>query len=293
MIREKEIASLVSLLRKRKVYLYHACQLKDFRSYLALGGVPSRALLQRARAAYTAFDTDASDEANEVWDKVFLNLSDFGLWFALGKDNIPNPYGPILLIIRPKALSTASDIAVCLRSAGAKGFNRDEESLCVEDVDRLFCSPSETQSPESTYIKFAEELRKEFATEKAHTPEISCTYPNGSLALGYISKIVVDPYKIHGNALVFLVQESVNQLSPELKGKVRRRYTESDRRKIYDELGHTIMNGTTSLERIVQSGSGSGTFMDWAKRALEKNLEFQFQRFAQYLHEGTLTLIQS
>ena len=42
MISRNEIQSLVNLLLERNVSLYHACQLIDFESYLALGGIPSR-----------------------------------------------------------------------------------------------------------------------------------------------------------------------------------------------------------------------------------------------------------
>src|SRR5262249_8889960 len=127
MIREGQIAKLVGLLKARGVSLYHACQLVDFRSYLALGGIPSRARLERGKLAFTAFESDTADHKNGVWDKVFVNLSDFGRTFASGGKGVPNPYGPILLKIRPEALLEASDLAICLRSASATDFNREAE----------------------------------------------------------------------------------------------------------------------------------------------------------------------
>ena len=149
MIRDNEIQSLVDLFEERNVSLYHACQLIDFDSYLALGGIPSRALLEKSELPFTPFATDAIDKKNGVWDKVFVNLSDFGSGFAEGASSVPNPYGPILFEISPMALLEAYDVAVCLWSAGAKGFNRETEALdTLEDVERLFRYSSNTGFPE-------------------------------------------------------------------------------------------------------------------------------------------------
>jgi hypothetical protein len=229
-IRGSEIHDLVALFRKRKIVLYHACQFKDFEAYLKLGGVPSRAVLEKAQAQYTAFVTDKSDHVNQVWDKVFLNLSDFGRWFGEAAGNMPNPFGPILLIIKPNALASALNVAVCLRSAGAKGFNREKEALPLDHVERLFCHPANAGTPQSTYVKFSEELQKEFHTSQARSPEISCTYPNGILPLEFVSKILVDPYTIGDQALVYLVQQTVNQANAMLKGKIRKRSVNEARR---------------------------------------------------------------
>ena len=84
--------------------MYHACQLRDFESYLKVGGIPSRQLLERRGLGFTAFDTDEQDHVNDVWSKVFLNLQDFGKLFDSGKDAVPNPYGPILIRVRPDVL---------------------------------------------------------------------------------------------------------------------------------------------------------------------------------------------
>ena len=61
MIISNEIQSLVNLLLERNVSLYHACQLIDFESYLALGGIPSRALLKNRELPFTPFETDTTD----------------------------------------------------------------------------------------------------------------------------------------------------------------------------------------------------------------------------------------
>jgi len=79
--------------------------------------------------SFTGFNTDSSDISKEVWDKVFLNLEDFGIGFAKRRPAVPTVYGPILFRFNPNALLEAIDVAVCTRSAGAPGFDREAESL--------------------------------------------------------------------------------------------------------------------------------------------------------------------
>ncbi|CAD0230681.1 hypothetical protein [Planktothrix agardhii] len=125
MFQGEKINELVKLLTNRGVYLYHACQLIDFQSYLKLGGIPSRSHLESNSQPYTTFKTDQNDRANDDWDKVFANLSDFGTTFAGGHGAVPNIYGPILFKIKPEVFYEATDVAICLRSAGRKGFDRE------------------------------------------------------------------------------------------------------------------------------------------------------------------------
>lgn len=79
---KQEIEKIITSLEARDAKLYHACQLEDFKSYLALGGVPSRNKLLGSGLKFTEFDTDTIDKQNKVWDKVFGNFSDFGQVFA-------------------------------------------------------------------------------------------------------------------------------------------------------------------------------------------------------------------
>lgn len=85
---------LIEIIRSRGMFLWHACQLRDLASYLHVGGIPSRSLLNSQNLPFTRFQTDGEDRTNLVWDKVFVNLDDFGCWFAEGKAAVPNPYGP-------------------------------------------------------------------------------------------------------------------------------------------------------------------------------------------------------
>lgn len=72
MLQGEGITKLVRLLEQRRAYLYHACQLVDFQSYLNLGGIPSRAYLESMEQCYTVFDTDPSERTpsykNELVD---------------------------------------------------------------------------------------------------------------------------------------------------------------------------------------------------------------------------------
>jgi hypothetical protein len=90
-----QIASIVERFETRDVSLWHACQLRDFRSYLEVGGLPSRSLLEQGGAGFTHLQTDVSDRSKGVWDKVLVNLSDFGAAFAHGAAATEyQPWGP-------------------------------------------------------------------------------------------------------------------------------------------------------------------------------------------------------
>lgn len=287
MIEGDDINTLVRLLEEREISLYHACQLVDFHSYLKLGGIPSRALLEGKSAHYTAFQTDNIDRENEVWDKVFVNLLDFGAIFAKGANNIPNPYGPILFQVRPAALCQAIDMAVCLWSAGAKGFQREREALKIDEIDRLFVYPSQAPYPQKTFVKFRDDLKREFRREKVQDPETSCTYRNGLLPLEYVSVVWVDPYMLLNRPLY----EWVNDVKKEFNTQFpvhNRRCTSEARERLYDEIARVVIERTPSLSEISRSTSVSGALREWAGQLIKADLEWQFRRFAQYLREGTL-----
>lgn len=157
------ILELIRHLERRQASLWHACQIVDLAAYLMLGGIPARSLVERRGLSQTAFVTDAVDRRNGVWDKVFLNLDDFGRSFAAGRRAVPNPYGPIVLQIRPEALLEATDVAIALRSAGAHDFDRVGESLgTIEEIDRIYRHPIGVGFPLSVDTRFGEELQHAF-----------------------------------------------------------------------------------------------------------------------------------
>lgn len=161
MFKGKVLKDLVELFKKRQVMLYHSCQFIDFQSYTKIGGIPSRQLLEDRGLSFTPFETDKNDQDNSVWDKVFLNLSDFGNFF--GRDGIPTVYGPIAFVVRPQALLEADDVAICLRSAGSRDFCREKESLnTLQEVNRLFVYSDDQGVPNSSEVKKTPVLCKEF-----------------------------------------------------------------------------------------------------------------------------------
>ena len=285
MLQGQAIRDVVQLLQQRKAKLYHACQLVDFQSYLRLKGIPSRVLMEAEGLPYTNFDTDDSDRTNGVWDKVFGNFSDFGLTFARGHVAIPNVYGPILLRIKPDAFLEATDLAICLRSAGGKGFNRETESLAsVKEVDRLF--KHSQNHDRASWIKFRKELQEEFSMPEASAPEFSCTVASGKFPLEYVEFAQVDSYVIGGKSLC----DRVKQLKTE-NGSNFPIYNRRDHCPSYtNELVEILVNSNSapSLSNLCQSLSVSSDLRVWAKAVIDRNLEYQFNRFARYLINGTI-----
>lgn len=280
------LEELVAHLRQREASVYHACQLHDVPSYLALGGIPSHAHLEAHRARYTAMDTDAIDQSNQVWDKVFVNLSDFGCVFAQGGTATPTAYGPISFQLRPDMLLEAADVAICPRSAGAQGFDRERESLTsVDEVDRLFRYAVGSPFPHSVELKFGAALQQEFPY--AHWPEVSCTVPSGRLSLAHVVVIWVDPYTVNGRPLREHVQELVSAHG--LSCPVVERRCCHERRDVYDELAALAVAETCAIDAILDRPTTSAALRELLHALRERDLEYQLDRYLRYLRAGTLT----
>ena len=291
MISQNEIQSLVDLFLERNVSLYHACQLTDFESYLALGGIPSRALLKNKQLPFTPIETDAIDKINGVWDKIFGNLKEFGEIFASGRPWPPTVYGPIQLQLNPSALLEASDVAVCLRSAGAEGFSRELEGLTIEEIDRVFYHPRHTPFPNSIQVKSQSSLAKEFRRTRPQSPEISCSVSNQVLSAKYIIVAWVDPYVLNGQRLLDRVSNVVKnrkEFNFQIKSRSCR---ESSRIHLYSEIAECIHVEIPSLQELVQDSMLSSTLRKYAQQVLENpnpDAKRQFNRYAKYLLHGTL-----
>lgn len=285
MFRGQSISKLVALLLERRVSLFHACQYRDFQTYLTIGGIPSRALVEQEQGAITPFETDARDKANGVWDKVFLNLEDFGRAFARGRQAVPNPFGPIALQIHPRALLAAEDVAICPRSAGAYDFDRESEALpSVLDVDNLFRYPASTGFPRSTYIKYGTQLASDYP--RASSPEISCSYADSFLALEHLIVIWVDPYRFRGRPLAQWVANLAGEHDVAID--IHERPCSSEREDLYGEILSRLRTGTARLNRWRVSTNASGALTAWAQQILDADLGYQFRRFATYLRTGTM-----
>lgn len=300
LIQIPEIQSLVDFFNTRGVKIYHACQYKDFKTYLEIGGVPSRNLLEQSKLSYTTFDTDDVDKKHEVWNKVFANLSDFGFAFAQGKKNentAPTPcvYGPILLIFNPEVLFETLDVAICLRSAGGRDFNRAAESLgSVNDINRLFKYPRVEDAPTEyarAYIKYASELKAEFNNPHATSPEVSCTVNDERFSLKYLEKIIVDSYTVCAQDLFVKIERL--KRAYRLESVVWERKYNEGRREIKQELGNLLLQQHFTLDEIIHNESNSEALRDWASRVNKGGISWQYDRFAKYLRSGTIIELQN
>lgn len=295
-----EIENLITLFNNRGLKFYHACQYKDFKTYIELGGVPSRNLMEVSGLPYTQFDTDNVDRNNAVWNKVFGNLEDFGFGFAMGRPNpntapTPNPYGPVLLIFNPEIFREATDVAICLRSAGGRDFNRENEALPnAETVNRIFKYTNIEDAPTpyaKAYIKFSGELRTEFNDTTAMTPEVSCIVANERLSFEHLSEIKSDLYVINQISL----NERVRQLKIQhrLNGVASaRRYTDG-RLAIKQEIANLNLNQFVSIPQILANETISEGLKDYASRVQKGRITWQYDRFAKYLRTGTLLELQN
>src|SRR5579885_1600322 len=295
MITGGNIDRLVRLFATRDVKLFHACQFLDFLSYLRLGGIPSHDCLEKANLPFTSLETDANDKANGVWDKVFVNLADFGTTFANGGRGVPNPYGPILIQVRPDVLHRATDIAISLKSAGASNFDREKEALkTLEDVNKLFLYPAGAGNPRSQYVKFRDVLSEDFQYPGAADPEISCGVPKGFLPFHHGTIVIVDPYILRGKSLYDWTRQETR--SYKWKLFVRERMSSNpvwhSRKHLYNELSEVISAGTLLLQDLLQEEI-SADMEEWAQTIRGTNLDLQFRRFARYFHYGTLKYIYS
>lgn len=287
MIRGPQIRELVDLLDQRGVLLYHSCQYVDFQSYLELGGIPSRKKLSDEKRKFTKFETDREDQKNTVWDKVFLNLQDFGEIFAEGKAGVPTVYGPIHFLIKPEALLEADDVAVALRSAGSPSFDRNKEALTsVEDVDRIFRYAPNADKYKRKKVKWVDELMNEFHKEYVSNPEISISLSSGLLPVTQVSEVLVDSYKISNVYLYYYVKSLLakNGFRCEFKFRSYQKRQET----IINDLTNILLKGLCDLDAILENPHIADGTKDWARQIKQNKLEIQWRRYALYLREGTL-----
>lgn len=300
-IKKDDIEKIIRELNTRGLSLYHACQLKDFISYMKLGAIPSRKVLVDKGQNFTGFESDLNDKSNGVWDKVFFNLEDFGKIFHKNSAiTTPNVYGPILIKMSPDALADASDISITLRSAGASDFNRDRESLSsFEEFIKLFSYPS-TDRYRKTWFKSKKVLAEEFKDLNVKSsPEINCTYDDniftfGKVSVDYITEILVDPLSYKDNLLVNHVKKASGIIHPALSEFVIER--QSMNKIIYDAfvLSSSLYSNSFSkyLNSIIPKLEGSGLLSEEGlgniKLFQEKSHFYQFPRFMKYLNDGTL-----
>lgn len=276
------LSQVAAELSRRKVKLCHACQLADFKSYLSIGGVPSRNLLATSELPYTAFDTDRKDQQSGVWRLVFFNLSDFGHWFAAGKNVVPNAFGPVLLCFDPMVIRQAADVSVTLRSAGGRGFDRTAEGINGDDVPRLFIDT------ESRHVRFSDSLRAEFRCPEAQSPEMNISFRDEVALLSHLAYIVVDPYGFATGSLPEVVREVVEGHGR--SWRVFKRWCADGCEARYQVLLNAILSGVRHACELTAFIPDGSPMSGWRDAILSSaNLSFQFGRYAGYLLEGTIS----
>lgn len=297
LIQGTDIEYLANLFADRNVFFYHACQLKDFRTYIELGGIPSRNLMESSQENYTEFETDDADKENGVWNLVFGNLWDYGSTFAnrmWGENSapVPNPYGPITLKCEPNILNQSNNISICLRSAGGRGFNRESEGIGIEDIPRIFyCLNCEDEYQES-WLKYSDDLKEEFKIETQNTlnPELSCQTENELLSANNIIQILVDDIQVNGTSLLQIVRNIINDSDYNIP--VYNRFYHKDhgelRKGILQNLVNCVNNGLTTFDEIYNHETCEELTKEWMTKVNNCGIKYQFDRYLNYLTNGTL-----
>lgn len=285
-----KIEALVDLFDQREVSLLHSCQLIDFQSYIRLGGIPSRKLLEDCHLAFTKFETDCLDRTNGVWDKVFLNLQDFGAIFASGSMGVPTVYGPITVAMSPSVLRSATDVAICLRSAGISGFQREYESLqTIEEVKRLFYHDINNHTANRSALKNRQQLRKEYGIKAADYisyPEISCTVPESKLSLSFTRYLLVDPYRFGDKSLKEIVEDKLSL--EKIPVKVLGRSARQNRYELYDEISAIVQKEINTIDDFLKEDVSPNLRALLKRLQTNSNHRTQWRRYTKYLLEGTL-----
>jgi len=277
-----EIEKIVKVLEARGTNLYHACQLKDFRSYISLGGIPSRNNLLSSGLDFTVFDTDKIDQKNNVWDKVFGNFSDFGRGFVKkGTKSQPNPYGPIQIVLRPNALRAVADLSISLRSAGAQDFDRDKECLKnVQEFERIFQFADARQTEnlnQRKNVAFSKELNIRFGRDDCTSPEFNCAIENELVGFKDVAFLIVDSCVYQGRPLL----EEVRKLTA--RSVYERTYYCSDKKMIIEELSTLSATHDCTHKLLVEGGFASERLKLWVGGCND----FHYDRFIRYLSSGT------
>lgn len=255
-------------------------------------------MLKSNSLEFTTFDTDNNDVQNEVWDKVFVNLSDFGNYFARYKMSnpdkapVPTVYGPITFHIDPSALNLAENICISLKSAGGKGFNREEQGIPIDRVEDLFVCIECERPHEEQFIKWDSDLRKEFDIKELGTltPEVNAEYSTEILPLDFVIAISVDPIEIGDNKLIDKVKELLAVYNIEIRTKNRRfDFFESRLRKeIIRTICANLENDKLTFNDWKEILNQTSDYAkSWIERVEKGGLDYQFIRYVNYLREGT------
>jgi len=266
-VKTTELSGLLS--KKAGGRIYHAAQLRDLRTYAALGHVASRAeLFERGPAAYTPFDSDADDVAVMNCDNdVFGNLLDQGQFMKSGR-GIPNAYGPITLVFPHDALlrSGASEVSV-RRNAIWRADDEGRRVLDPDAIDALYDANGWARGGEVQIV-------------------------GGTLYLADVMYVLVNPISVNGTSLT-------DEVVACLAGVVSRR---GQPIKVY-ERSLEGKPGGPMYEKLVawaaeapQNGGDVGTLPTdlaaWFASVTVPKKDAQVKRFANYLSHGTISAVE-
>lgn len=299
---KERIPEFTEILSSKGMHLYHSCQLKDFESYLKLKGIPSRNLLEQSDNEFTLFETDDNDKENLVWDKVFVNLSDFGNYFARYAMNNPNiapvptVYGPISFEIHSNALNLSDDICVSLKSAGLEGYTREKFGISIENLPQIFECIDCPEPHKETFLKSQSELRRTFQVEEPGTltPEINISIPNEIIPFDQVIQIRVDQIKIRGVKLINRIKEMLDFYQYSFHVSHRNyHYAEGEKRiAIKQKIATQLESSIPDAQGLANLFKGDEYGSDWHKRVIKGGLEYQQQRYMKYLNNGTVSHIK-
>ena len=195
MFSKEAIQAIVDLFSRRGVMLYHACQLTQFEAYLRAGALGSNAAREQTGAEV---EDDGSSPAGEPAARPLgVYLADPGASFARDLQALPALEGPIVFQLKPAALESAAELAVCLKPRDAADFDPGRHTLAAPgDVANLFKYTQEAPLPEKSFLKSAAEIRAAFHCEDAAEPRLYLTPAAGGVPFGQIASVWVDNYLI-------------------------------------------------------------------------------------------------
>ncbi|WP_338800558.1 hypothetical protein V9L13_22275 [Pseudomonas sp. RSB 5.4] len=276
--KKEEILEVKAELIKRKAKLYHACQLQDFLSYVKLGGIPSRNKLSKSGYNFTFFDTDQIDKEHQLWDKVFGNFSDFGTNYARSSSkSFPNPYGPIQIVLNPSATDNMLDLAISLRSAGSKTFNRATECLKKSDeFKRIFSNTEIKNDATDKFIAFSNVLNERFERTDCTSPEFNTSIKNELIPVADWAYIIVDNCAYKDGLLI----DELKKTAPK---SVHSRDYQDDRAELIFELSSLTKTYDCNKQSLLSNSRAS----DNLKALVAEMNEFHYNRFIKYLTIGT------
>lgn len=282
------IQDVVHVLAQRQASVWHACQLTDYDAYLRLGGIASRAALERANLSFTELMSDPIDRHNGHWDRIFLSLEDIGQGFARGWNMHPNVFGPIALQIRPGALTEAVSAQICLRPPSSPGFDPESDLVeTLDGVDQLFLNKADADFPWSTHVRFGSHLQEAFSNANASTAEMLISRSDGLVDLAEVVAVWVDPVVIGDQQLIDVVDGLAQQHGVPLRIR-RRTLLEGSRYQVWRDIACLLADGERPLIQLVNRHDASPAFREWGATMMQRGLGWMWDRFARYLYNGTL-----